>query len=106
MEKSEEKIIDLVDVIAEPDPNRVPKALPVAAPEKRVEFPSESGNRDFGKMVQEEVEQNLHSMVREEVERILQTMVGEKIETMIKEILTQEIEKAIAREIEGLKKAK
>jgi hypothetical protein len=51
MEKSEEKIIDLVDVIAEPDPNRVPKALPVAAPEKRVEFPSESGNKDFGKMV-------------------------------------------------------
>jgi hypothetical protein len=94
MEKFEEKIIDLVDVIAEPDPKRVPEAAPVAAPEKHIEIPSESGD------------ENIEKMVREEVDRVLRSMVGEHIQGMIKEILSQEIEKAIAREIEGLKKTK
>jgi hypothetical protein len=93
MEKFEEKIIDLVDVVAEPVPGRM-KEMPAAAtvPVQESESSSEKEPKD------------LEILVRKEVERLLKSTINENIQGIIKEILTQEIEKAIAREIEFLKK--
>ncbi len=92
MEKFEEKIIDLVDVIAEPDPDR-PRELhsaPVSTP--KMESPAKIEAKD------------LEPLVRKEVERLIKSTVDENIQKMIHEVLTQEVEKAIAREIESLKR--
>jgi hypothetical protein len=90
MENFEEKIIDLVDVIAEPDPGRLKPETPA----------EETQSVDLRKKPDE-----FEGMVRREVETMLRAMIGDQIQAMIKEILTQEVEKAIAREISGLKKA-
>jgi hypothetical protein len=94
MENFEEKIIDLVDVIAEPDPARLKPDTPAAVSAE------ETQSVDLGKKPDE-----FEGMVRREVETMLRTMIGDQIQAMIKDILTQEVEKAIAREISGLKKA-
>ena len=92
MEKFEEKIIDLVDVITEPDPSRIKEMFSRAVPVPEAESPPEKEPTD------------LEILVRKEVERLLKTAISENIQGMIKEILTLEVEKAIAREIEFLKK--
>jgi hypothetical protein len=94
MENFEEKVIDLVDVIAEPDPGRLKPEPPEAVSAE------ETQPVDLGKMPDE-----FEGLVRREVETMLRTMISEQIQAMIKEILAQEVEKAIAREISGLKKA-
>jgi ATP-dependent Lon protease len=88
----EDKIIDLVDVIAEPDP-----ALQKEKSEPRIaarvaEPPKEMGPSD------------LETLVRKEVERLIRSKVEKTVEKMVREVLIQEIEKAIAREIESLKR--
>ena len=88
----EEKIIDLVDVISEPGPerqkvfNEIPKASPTVESITKI---------DTGE---------LESLVRKEVERLIQSTVNKNIQEMIREILVQEAEKAIAREMEKLKR--
>ncbi|HMK66476.1 MAG TPA: hypothetical protein VK564_11810 [Thermodesulfobacteriota bacterium] len=138
MEKYEEKIIDLVDVIAEPEAGRLPEKAPIndlaekteikvaSSPAVAPVMPTEEKSKplsspepaDFEKLVHMEVEQNLRTMIEEyfkkesgldqmvkqEVERSLRSMIGEHIQSMVKEVLAQEVQKAIAREIEGLKK--
>ncbi len=92
MEKFEENIVDLVDVIAEPDPGRMKEMSKTAVPIQKSESPPEKAPED------------LEVLIRKEVERLLKTTINENIQEIIKEILTQEVEKAIAREIEFLKK--
>jgi hypothetical protein len=92
MEKFEERIIDLVDVISEPDSDRPrePHTAPMAAPSKESPMEMETGELEF--------------LVRNEVERLIKSTVEEKVDKMIREILVQEVEKAIAREMEKLKR--
>ena len=92
MEKSEEKIIDLVDIIAEPEPPRPREIIEPDVFVRKMESSEEMGSND------------LETLVRKEVERLIRSEVDETIEKMIREILVQEIEKAIAREIEDLKR--
>lgn len=94
MEKFEEKIIDLVDVIAEPDPSRLSLETPAVVSAEEPQ-PIDLGTKPDA----------FEEMVHKEVERMLRSMIGDQIQTMIKDILTQEIEKAIAQEMKGLKKA-
>jgi len=93
MEKFEEKIIDLVDVIAEPGPDRSRELHPAQVSRPQVESPAKIETKD------------LEPLVQKEVERLLRSMIDENIRKMIHEVLTQEVEKAIAREIEGLKRS-
>ena len=92
MEKFEERIIDLVDVISEPvsDRPRESNPTPMAAP--IMESPTEIETGE------------LEPLVLKEVERLIKSTVKEKIDKMIREILVQEVEKAVAREIESLKR--
>jgi hypothetical protein len=92
MEKFEDKIIDLVDVISEPNPDRPVESIP--AP---VEPPLKASPTGI------EIEE-LESLVRNEVERLIRSTINENIQEMIREILVQEVEKAVAREIESLKR--
>jgi len=92
MEKFEEKIIDLVDVISEPDPDRPRELGPTQVSRPKMESPVKIETKD------------LEPLVRKEVERLIKSTVDENIQKMIHEVLTQEVEKAIAREIEGLKR--
>lgn len=91
MEKFEEKIIDLVDVIAEPQPT-----FQQEVEESKVSLEKE-------KSLAEIEPTDLESLVSKEVERIVRSRVDEKIDELIRKILVEEIEKAIAREIESLK---
>ena len=92
MDKFEDKIIDLVDIISEPDPDRPREynPAPVAPPLKA--SPTEIGTGE------------LESLVRKEVERLIKSMINENIQKIIREILVQEVEKAVTREIESLKR--
>ncbi len=81
MEKSEDKIIDLVDIISGPE------APPLKTSPTGIETV------------------DLESLVRKEVERLLKSTINENIQKMIREVLVQEVEKAVAREIESLKRA-
>jgi hypothetical protein len=87
MENIEEKIIDLVDVIAEPDPSKSGEKTnrPVAIPRSAT----------FAEVQTQELE----LLVRSEVDRLIRGVVEENIQKMM-----QEIEKAIAREMENLKR--
>ena len=92
MEKFEEKIIDLVDVVSEPDPDRLkePGSTPAAAPTVESSPKVETGE--------------LESLVQKEVERLIKSTINENIQKMIREVLVLEVEKAIAREMEKLKR--
>jgi hypothetical protein len=92
MDKYEDKIIDLVDIVSEPDPDRQmeSKLNPVETPWKT--SPTE---------LEAEV---LESLVRKEVEKLIKSTIQVNIQKMIREILIQEVEKAVAREIESLKR--
>ncbi len=92
MEKFEEKIIDLVDVISQPDPDRPRETHPTPVSTSKMESPAKIETKD------------LEPLVRKEVERLIKSTVDENIQKMIHEVLTQEVEKAIAREIESLKR--
>ena len=92
MEKFEERIIDLVDIIAEPDP-----VLPR-------EIFEPDGSVQKTESLEEIESHELERLVRKEVERLVRSRIDESIEKMIREILVQEIEKAITREIEDLKR--
>ncbi len=92
MEKVDEKIIDLVDIIAGPDPALPREIIEPVGPVQKTGSLEEIGSND------------LETLVRKEVERLIRSKVDETIEKMIREILVQEIEKAIAREIEDLKR--
>ena len=92
MDKFEDKIIDLVDIISEPDPDRPRDSIPVSvAP-------------TFQESLTGIETAELESLVRKEVERLIKSTINENIQIMIREILVQEVEKAVAREIEGLKR--
>ena len=92
MEKFEEKIIDLVDVIAEPASDRAKEPHPAQVSTIKMESPVKIEAKD------------LEPLVRKEVERLIRSTVDENIQKMIREVLTQEVEKAITREIEALKR--
>ena len=92
METIEDRIIDLVDVISEPDPVRPSEPRPAPdAPTIKV-----------SSTINETAE--LETLVRKEVERLIKSTVNENIQKMIKEVLIQEVEKAVAREMETLKR--
>jgi hypothetical protein len=123
MERFEEKIIDLVDVIAESETKHPveKKSTIELSPDRQ---PSTDINHsEHESMFQREVEKasiialdqesnaplktvsnELEALVRSEVERLVRSTINENIQKLIREILTQEVEKAIAREIEILKK--
>jgi hypothetical protein len=92
MEKMEGKIIELVDVISEPDPLR-----PGEKTDHRKDI---SASPTFAEVQTQELE----SLVRSEVEKLIRRIAEENIQKMIREVLVQEIEKAIGREMEQLKK--
>jgi hypothetical protein len=92
MEKFEDKIIDLVDVISEADAGRSGESDPAPGAPPLKGFPKESETAD------------LESLVRKEVERLIRVMIDDNIQKMIREILEKEVEKAVAREIETLKR--
>ena len=93
MEKFEEKIIDLVDVIAEPEPALRKEVTEPTVPVEKTELSPEIEPDD------------METLIRNEVDRLVRSKFDEKIDRMIREILLQEIEKAIAREIESLKRS-
>lgn len=120
MERFEEKIIDLVDVVAGPEgfEKTSLKGLSLEG-----QHPAEIKHNEPGPLFQKEVEKvsttispeevktihptdpkELETLVRSEVDRLLRSTIEESLPKMIREILTQEVEKAIAREIENLKK--
>ncbi len=88
----EEKIIDLVDVIAEP--------LPAQGANRPEGLESPPKGPTFAEVQAGELEQ----LVRNEVERLIKQMVEEEIHRRIREVMVQVVEKAIAKEIELLKK--
>ncbi len=92
MEKFEEKIIDLVDVISEPEPDQPgdPNPTPAELPIMESSIGHEPGE--------------LELLVRTEVERLIKSTINDSIQKMIKEIMIQEVEKAVSREIESLKR--
>ncbi len=92
MEKFEEKIIDLVDVIAEPEPALKKEVTESTVPVEKTELSEELESKE------------METLIRQEVEKLVRSKFDEKIDRMIREILLQEIEKAIAREIESLKR--
>jgi hypothetical protein len=92
MEKFEDKIIDLVDVISEPDPDRRVESMPAPAEPPLKASPTGIETAE------------LESLVRKEVERLIRSTINENIQKMIREILVQEVEIAVAREIESLKR--
>jgi hypothetical protein len=104
MEKFEDKIIDLVDVIAEPDLDRPRESnpTPVATPLKTSE--SGIGIEELAASSAGIETAELEPLVRKEVERLIKSTINETIQKMIREILVQEVEKAIAREMESLKR--
>ena len=93
MEKKEEKIIDLVDIISGPDPGWTKESDPASDVSPLKTYPAEIETAD------------LESLIRKEVERLILTTINENIQKMIREVLVQEVEKAVAREIESLKRA-
>ncbi len=104
MEKLEDKIIDLVDVVSEPDPERPKEANPSPAASPLETSSSESGTAEQCGSPAGVGTAELESLVRKEVERLMKTTINENIQKMIREILVQEVEKAIAREMEILKR--
>ena len=90
MEETAAKIIDLVDVVAEPE-NPVTTESSAQA-----EYPNVLG-------LTPEMEKKLEEWVRKEVERIIRSSAQEEIKGQIREILIDEVEKALQREIEALK---
>lgn len=88
-----EKIIDLVDVIAEP-------GISSLATEG-----DGSQGADKGDGYAEIQRQELVHLVRDEVQRLIRKVVEENVQKMIREILIEEVEKAIERELALLKKA-
>lgn len=93
MKAEEERIIDLVDVIAEPD--SPPLATREGGRQGPVPGPSYADIQG----------QELERLVREEVERLIRKVVEENVQKMIREIMIKEVEKAIERELANLKKA-
>jgi hypothetical protein len=92
MDRFEEKIIDLVDVISDPDADRPKEANPNPTDVTIKASPTIMEHSD------------LESMVRKEVDLLIRSTIQENIQKMIKEVLIQEVEKAVAREIETLKR--
>jgi len=92
MDKYEDKIIDLVDIVSEPDPDRQKESKP-----NPVETPLKASPMELEAEV-------LESLVRKEVEKLIKSTIQVNIQKMIREILIQEVEKAVAREIESLKR--
>jgi hypothetical protein len=90
MEETAVKIIELVDVVAEPE-NSVTTESPAEASYSNV----------LG--LTPEMEKKLEEWVRKEVDRIIRSSAQEEIKGQIREILINEIEKALQREIETLK---
>jgi tRNA A37 N6-isopentenylltransferase MiaA len=120
MERYEEKIIDLVDVVGGPEWEQTEKKSSPKDLAQKIEETVERKQSETGSLFKEEVEKasvfdqkpetpepavssDLEILIRNEVERVLRSSIGDNIQKMIRDILTQEVEKAIAREIEILK---
>ncbi|MFH0787535.1 MAG: DUF2497 domain-containing protein [Pseudomonadota bacterium] len=123
MERFEEKIIDLVDVVAGPELDRGFEKTSLMGLSLEGQHPADIKHPETESFFQKEVEKvstpisreevktihptdpkELETLVRSEVDRLLRATIDENLPKMIREILTQEVEKAIAREIESLKK--
>jgi hypothetical protein len=92
MDQTEEKIIDLVDVVREGKPLPPPVQ---ETPTKQVGWPD----------LTPEWEARIAELVREEVDRLIRTTVRDNMEQWARAVLAREAEKAITREIEVLKSA-
>jgi len=90
MEETAVKIIDLVDVVSEPENPATMESLAEA---------------DYSNVLglTPEMEKKLEEWVRMEVDRIIRSSAQEEIKGQIREILINEVEKALQREIEALK---
>jgi hypothetical protein len=117
MEIFEEKIIDLVDVIAEPDPSRTPEKALIKNPEEKtviqsppafVETPVKNSEgkpdvrsipeqTDFEKIIHKEVEQTLQDMVGEHIQKQidLEIMIKKEIEQSLRSIIGEHIQSII-----------
>jgi hypothetical protein len=96
MTEAAEKIIELTEVISEPEP---------PAPEKPVleVLPGPEKNT-LDAVSLPDLEEKMKAWVGEEAEKIIRAVVQEEIQKQIREIMVQEVEKAIQREIEALKR--
>ncbi len=91
MDQGEEKIIDLVEVVNEGKPvSPAPPDPPSLRPDLQLT---------------PEWEEKIADLVHREVERQVQLTVQERLDSLVREVLAREAEKALAREIEALKKA-
>ncbi len=123
MERFEEKIIDLVDVVAGPELDRGFEKTSLMGLSLEGQHRAEIKHPEPESLFQKEVKKvsttvisletktphptdpkELETLVRSEVDRLLRATINETLPKMIREILTREVEKAIAREIENLKK--
>jgi hypothetical protein len=92
MDSTEEKIIDLVEVVSEGKP--LPPPVQETSTEQ-ITLPD----------LTSEWEAKIAELVREEVDRLIRTSVKENMEQWARPVLAREAEKAITREIEALKSA-
>jgi hypothetical protein len=92
MNPTEEKIIDLVEVVSEGKPLPPPVQ---ETPTKKITLPD----------LTPEWQAKIAELVREEVNRQIRTSVKENMEKWAREVLAREAEKAINLEIESLKTA-
>jgi hypothetical protein len=91
MDREEEKIIELVEVISEGKPvSAEPQDHPPQQPDLQLT---------------PEWEEKIADLVHREVERQVQLTVQGRLDNLVREVLAREAEKALAREIEALKKA-
>jgi len=95
MAEAAEKIIELTEVISEPEP---------PAPEKPVlEVLPMPERNSLESISRPELEEKMKAWVGEEAGKIIRAVVQDEIQKQIREIMVQEVEKAIQREIEALK---
>jgi hypothetical protein len=117
MERFEEKVIDLVDVVSGPDLEKVEKKPTSPDLAKKIEETVELKNVEMEDRFKQEMEQafidisgpepeattknddtELEIMVRKEIEKVIQSAIGDNLQKMIQEILVRKVEKAMAGE--------
>ncbi len=91
MDQEEEKIIELLEVVNEGKPV---SPSPPDPPPQRPDL-----------QLTPEWEEKIADLVHREVERQVQLTVQGRLDNLVREVLAREAEKALAREIEALKKS-
>jgi ATP-dependent Lon protease len=97
MTEPAEKIIELTEVVSEPEPPEPEKPFLEVLPGPEKETSLVTSLPDL--------EEKIKAWVEEKAESIIQAAVQEKIQKQLREIMVREVEKAIQEEIERLKRA-